>query len=83
VAIVILLILFVVIAFAIVSAVCWRDYRRAYAEIHHDAPPFGVWWLKGDPHSDVEAARRLAILSICGSVVAFAVFAIVIYLFPL
>lgn len=81
--ILILLILFVVIAFGIVSAFCWRDYQRAYAEIHHDVPPFGVWWLKGDPNADVEAARRLAILTICGALVALVVLVVAANLFPL
>ena len=82
-ALVILLILVVVIAFGVVSAFCWRDYQRPYAEIHHDVPPFGVWWLKGDSNPDVEAARRLAFLTICGALVALAVFVVVVNLFPL
>ena len=50
VALVILLILFVVIAFGIGRTFSWRDYQRAYAEIHHDVPPFGVW-SQGRPPS--------------------------------
>jgi hypothetical protein len=76
------LLLFVFIAFAIVGAVTLRDYHRAYARAHRDLPPIGVWAFHRDPDAGVEGARRTALFATAGSVAALALFGISLLSLP-
>ena len=79
---IVLLLLFVLIAFGIVGTVTWREYQRAYAEVHRDIPPFASWIIRRDTDPDVEAARRLAIYTMLAGLVVLGVFGAIAYLFP-
>ncbi|HEY4189090.1 MAG TPA: hypothetical protein VGM28_01595 [Candidatus Limnocylindrales bacterium] len=77
-----IVLLLVFFGFAVASAVMWREYQRAYAEVHHDIPPLASWVVRRDRDADVESTRRTSIFASLAALVVLGVLAAVLYNFP-